>query len=203
MNRKTTSSVVGSLLVFVLALGNAFDSCLLADGNPQRPSSGGVVTHPFHVSVAEIEYNSKTKEFEIGIGFWAADMEKQLRETTAKPVDIEKLAKRTPEKLDKSLLGYVNEEFQILDGKGRQLKLKWVGHELDEREIWVYFTASSKSVATEAAAVSCLVNNELLFEISEQQVNFMNIKIGKERFNLASNLDNSRLRIAPSKSAKD
>jgi len=153
------------------------------------------------VSVAEIEYNSKAKIFEIGIGFWAADMENQLRETTAKHVDIEVLTKRSPDKLDKNLFDYVNEEFQIFDSKGRPLNLKWVGHELDEREIWVYFTASSKSVASEAAARSCIINNELLFDVSEQQVNFMNIKIGKERFNLASSFDSSQKKVAPAKSS--
>ncbi len=126
--------------------------------------------HPFHVSNAEIEYNSKTKSFEIALCMWAEDIEAHFRAATNKPFDLDKIKNR-----DQLLADYIDERFTIADANRKVGRLNWVGHELEKRKVWVYFEIKIDSPH------NYTIENRVLLDQHPQQVNLMQVRIGKSR----------------------
>ena len=46
--------------------------------------------HPYHVSLAEVNWNPKSQKFEVALCLWPADLEKALAQQTGRPIDLAK-----------------------------------------------------------------------------------------------------------------
>ena len=64
--------------------------------------------HPYHVSMAEINWNPKSQKFEIALCLWPADLEKALAQQTGRPIDLAK----EPD-VDKLMETYISKRFII------------------------------------------------------------------------------------------
>ena len=128
-------------------------------------------THPYHVSLAEIEFNQTTGNFEVALCVWPADLEKALSRQLGRPVDLD-----TIEDLDEKLAQYVSSCFQINNAKGEEAKIRWVGHEKDLKKAWLYF-----EVQTKQASSKWTLENRVFFELNEDQTNQVNLRIGSKR----------------------
>ena len=87
------------LLTFVcVTIGTIASSGVLAAEPP----------HPYHVSLAEVNWNPKSKKFEVALCLWPADLEKALAQQTGRPIDLAK----EPE-VDRLIEAYVAKHFMI------------------------------------------------------------------------------------------
>ena len=46
--------------------------------------------HPYHVSLAEVNWNSKSQKFEVALCLWPADLEQALTQQVGRPIDLAK-----------------------------------------------------------------------------------------------------------------
>ena len=104
----------------------------LASLNAQMLQAGP--RHPFHVTIAEAEYNEKSKSLEVALKVFPNDLEEALSRYTGKRFKLEKHAD-----LETLLKKYLREVFVVQLPGGKQVKLKWIGHELKIRQAWLYF----------------------------------------------------------------
>ncbi len=64
--------------------------------------------HPYHVSLAEVNWNAKSQNFEVALCLWPADLEKALTRQTGRPIDLEKEAN-----IDRLMEAYIAKRFTI------------------------------------------------------------------------------------------
>lgn len=90
---------LNSLLTFVCVMIGIFASGTVVAAEPP---------HPYHVSLAEVNWNPKSQKFEVALCLWPADLEKALARQTGRPVDLAK-----EPNVDRLLESYVSQRFII------------------------------------------------------------------------------------------
>ena len=135
-------------------------------------------SHPYHVSHAEVNWNANSGNFEVALCVWPADLEKALKGDTGKSVDLDKV-----EDLDQLLATYISKKFRITRAEGQDesnsdknvaKSLRWVGHERDLKKAWLYFEISG-----DKAVHQWKIENQVFFELNEDQLNHVDFKYGK------------------------
>ncbi len=135
-------------------------------------------SHPYHVSHAEVNWNANSGNFEVALCVWPADLEKALKGDTGKSVDLDKV-----EDLDQLLETYITKKFRITSSEGQNesnadknvaKSLRWVGHERDLKKAWLYFEISG-----DKAVHQWKIENQVFFELNEDQLNHVDFKYGK------------------------
>ena len=121
---------------------------------------------------------------------WPADLEKALAIKSDKPVDFDKLDWEERDELMKS---YVPSRFRMTSESDSAGSLRWVGHEVGQKAIWMYF-----EIEADAAPKTWAIENRILFECNEDQLNQHDIQIGDQRISIESTEDNAALKIASS-----
>lgn len=118
-------------------------------------------THPFHSTLAEMEWNSETGKFEVALSLWPVDVEEVLRrdEELLEKVGglIELDDEDQHELLDEALKAYVQSKLALFipqsvseasadDSTTRdsprneqEAKLSWLGFEVERDSVWCYF----------------------------------------------------------------
>ena len=142
-------------------------------------------SHPFFVTITEVEYNSKTKELGIATKFFPDDLEEALRKSTGKKYDIISGEKKST---GDAISGYFTRHVQVLiNGKPRQLS--FLGYEIEKEVVWVYYNS------TKVAGVKSIeVISSLMYDYKAEQTNIIHIKMDEKRQSFKLN--------APSQSAK-
>jgi hypothetical protein len=131
------------------------------------------VKHPYHVGSVEINYNSKSKTFEVTGRFFLDDLENGLgkKYNSAFHFNDEKYKA----KLNDALQKYCQEYFK-LKADNKFLKVNYVGYEEDQEAVNVFLESevvpSPKKIET---AVSFLYN------LFDDQINIVHIVIGGQR----------------------
>ncbi|WP_284464599.1 DUF6702 family protein [Chryseobacterium sp.] len=129
--------------------------------------------HPYHVGSVEINYNSKSKTFEVTGRFFLDDMENGLIKKYGGSFHFNDEKYKT--KLNESLQKYCQEYFK-LKADNKFLKVNYIGYEEDQESVNVFLesepVASPKKVET---AVSFLYN------LFDDQINIVHIIVNGER----------------------
>ena len=130
------------------------------------------LAHPFHLCSGEMEFNPKTKRWEVAMKMHPSDIETVLRKKTGKKIDV--AAKEgSPELVD-----YLSKHFQLVCAepakskpaennaaeKSEQQKLDFVGAEIERGWLWVYFEVP----APEGKGAITLTHSVLLDEVEKQ-----------------------------------
>ena len=131
-------------------------------------------SHPYHVSKAEVNWNTDSGNFEVALCVWPSDLEKALAAQAGKPVDLAKV-----EQLDELLTSYIKRKFRVrktaADGKPTDLAaIRWVGHEKNNKEAWLYF-----EVVGDKKQVDWTIENRVFFELNEDQLNQIQFTLGR------------------------
>ncbi len=98
--------------------------------------------HPFHASLAEVEWNAETGCLEVAVRVNPDDLETTLREAVGKRIVLERESEAS---LDHLLAQYVTDSFRVTPRNnsrrrpGEPIKPRWVGYELTTRYVWLYF----------------------------------------------------------------
>lgn len=142
-------------------------------------SSIAQASHPFHVSLSEIERNSTTGNFEVSLCIWPADLEKALSRMEDKSLDLDQV-----ENLDELISQYLNKTVQFTSADGTRAKIRFVGHEMDLQKGWLYF-----EVQTGKKAQAWNYRNQVFFELNDDQINHFNFKAPKQLISKACTVD--------------
>lgn len=81
---------------------------VIATGFAAGGAIGAEPPHPYHVSLAEVNWNAKSQKFEVALCLWPADLEKALAQQTGRPIDLEKEAN-----VDRLMEAYIAKRFTI------------------------------------------------------------------------------------------
>lgn len=130
-------------------------------------SAASLVGHPYHETLAEIEYNVETHALEVAVRFDPIALEHALSVAARKRI--------TPAREDyESLLeAYIDVRVMARAYGGELAELSWVGVEHDDRDTWVYF-----ELVFEGPADQIVFTNTLLVEINPYQVNTVLYRAG-------------------------
>lgn len=131
------------------------------------------VKHPYHVGSVEINYNSKSKSFEVTGRFFLDDLENALGKKYGNSFHFndEKYKARLNEALEK----YCAEYFK-LKADGKFLRLNYVGYEEDSESVNVFLESETLNTPKKVeAAVSFLYN------LFDDQINIVHMIVNGER----------------------
>lgn len=129
--------------------------------------------HPYHVGSVEINYNSKTKTFEISARLFLDDLETALNKKYNQSLRFG--SDKNKEAINKTLESYFSEYFK-LKNNNKFLKINFIGYEEDQEAVNIYLeseiTETPKKVET---AVS------LLYNLYDDQMNIVHIIVNGNR----------------------
>lgn len=162
-------------------------------------SSAGA-SHPYHVSVAELNWNSRSNAFEVAMCVWPADLEKAVSRQQGTPVDLD-----LQDNVDPLIEQYVQSRFSIChasDPKPVAGKFRWVGHQRDLKQAWLFFEISipsdGEAARSDKTSQGWVVENRIFFELNDDQMNHVQFSVdGKYRLSQSLSRLRQRLEIEP------
>ena len=129
--------------------------------------------HPYHVGSMEINYNSKSKTFEVTGRFFLDDLENGLSEKYGKPFHFNDGKYKT--QLNAALKNYCA-EYLKLKTNNQFLKVNYVGYEEDSESVNVFLESETVNNPKKVeAAVSFLYN------LFDDQINIVHIIVDGNR----------------------
>lgn len=129
--------------------------------------------HPYHVGSVEINYNSKSKTFEITGRFFLDDLENGLTKKYGKPFHFND--EKYKAQLNEALKNYSAEYFR-LKSDNKFLKVNYVGYEEDNESVNVFLESETLTSPKKVeAAVSFLYN------LFDDQINIVHIIVNGNR----------------------
>ena len=129
--------------------------------------------HPYHVGSVEINYNAKTKTFEISAKFFLDDLENSLNAKYNKTLHFGE--EKSKAGLDQALENYFAEYFK-LKSNNKFVKINYLGFEEDKESVNVYLESEATEMPKKVeTAVS------LLYSFFDDQMNIVHIIVNGER----------------------
>lgn len=135
--------------------------------------------HPFHVSVAEAQWNSEGSRLKVALRLHPRDLDAALSETTGLRVVLEK---ESDEKAKELLVAYLRDRIFLSasaadaslgepeDLAARRGRFHWVGLEQELRYVWVYF-----ELQRPATSEAVWLTNRVIFEAEPTQINTLQL----------------------------
>lgn len=144
-------------------------------------------SHPFFVSITEVEYSPKRKELGIATKFFPDDLEEALRKFNGKKYDVVSGEKKTT---GDAINAYFLEHFQVrINQKPRAIN--FLGYEIDKEVIWVYYNATKVSSVKDIEVISTL-----MYDYKEEQTNIIHIKMDEKRQSFKLNAPDQSARLS-------
>ncbi|WPO82239.1 DUF6702 family protein [Chryseobacterium sp. JJR-5R] len=129
--------------------------------------------HPYHVGSVEINYNPKSKTFEVTGRFFLDDLENGLNEKYGKSLHFNDPKFKAP--LQEVFKNYAAEYFK-LKSNNTFLKVNFIGYEEDHESVNIYLESEKiDSPKKVEAAVS------ILYNLFDDQMNIVHIIVNGER----------------------
>ncbi|UFH33624.1 hypothetical protein LNP04_07955 [Chryseobacterium sp. C-71] len=136
-------------------------------------SSFTKMIHPYHVGSVEINYNPKSRTFEVTGRFFLDDLENGLSKKYGKPFHFND--PKYKNQINEALKSYSSEYFK-LKSDNQFLKVNYVGYEEDSESVNVYLESEKvENPKKVEAAVSFLYN------LFDDQINLVHIIINGNR----------------------
>lgn len=140
-----------------------------------------ILSHPYFVSVTEVEYRSKEKELGISCKFYSDDLEEALKKYSKDNIDLHKGDKNKNQKI---ISEYIGQHMQITI-ENKSLQLRFIGFENDQEATWCYFEAEGISPFKNID-----IETDFLYETKKEQVNLVHVTIdGNRKSSKLSNPD--------------
>ena len=146
--------------------------------------STATAVHPFHVSVAEMEFDAETKKLEVALRVWPIDLEKVLRLKHQQAVDLDKT-----ENVDELIVAYLLASFLVQKGDGDPIQIEWVGKEIDAKHAWLYFEIPVDDPA------DLLITNRVCFEAVPDQENTILFRHDSRQLSLRFTHDRAKAKL--------
>jgi hypothetical protein len=157
--------------------------------------TSNVSAHPFHISIAEVEYNAKSARYEVSLKIHVSDLERAISATAERNVNIAK-----DQEADKLLTDYLNEHFfltstenlqdnkegnQHLKPGAEHSKVHFIGKEIEATWLWLYVeleyaepagTKSESTIARSEDLDNLLLVNTILLDVTDAQINTVSFR---------------------------
>ena len=143
---------------------------------PARAAAGGVraAAHKFYTSLAQVEYNDEDKSVQVSMRVFADDLEAALTRRAGRRVVLDRT-----EDVDRLVLAYLRDAFEIRNRAGETKALRWVGMELRAGVAWLYFEAEMPE-----GLAGARLRDHVLFELFAKQVNTVSVRFRGARTDL-------------------
>ena len=129
--------------------------------------------HNFAFGLSTIEHNERTGSLEIIHRLFLHDLEPALVTLTGRAIDA-----GSPGSFEAVLRQYVEDRFAMrIDGG--PTGAHWLGAEVDGDIVWIY-----QELPNPPAIASLSITNELLHDVRPEQLNQVNVKIGRTHLTL-------------------
>ena len=129
--------------------------------------------HPFHVSTTEINQNAADKTLEISCHIFTDDFESAITREFGSKTDF---SKESMKPLMDSLTRKYLLNHLSLRVNNRAVKLEYVGWERENEAVYVYLEVDGVSAISQVE-----VSNTILFNLFDDQMNIVHIKVNGER----------------------
>ena len=141
----------------------------------QATSASAGAAHPFHITIAEADYNKESGTLEVALRIYnPGDLEEALGLRAGERVNLE-----TTEGVDDLIAEYLDETLIVEDASGEKAAIEWVGKEVTVKTAWLYF-----EVPLPEGPEGSTFTNTLLFEVEPDQSNTMVFGRGDDRASL-------------------
>ena len=162
---------------FHLAMTIMVAAALATSASNAEPTTH--VAHPFHNSIAEMEWNKEAQAFEIALSLWPVDLEKvlgaskEIRSKIKKTINVDDPDQH--EILNSGIQQYVNAKLQA-EIDSMPFEMKWLGFEVEKETVWCYFEwklpqEAQKDLNLETKKLEIFISNQLFFELQDDQQN--------------------------------
>lgn len=130
--------------------------------------------HPIHATVTTIEYNAKTKAFELAVKIFADDLEEAVKRATGT-----QLLLGSPKEVKNSnalLEQFLHKNIRLEQGNTPLQQWKFIGKELEGEAVWCYVEIPANEITKRL-----MVQNTVLTDVYDDQTNLVNVQIGSTR----------------------
>lgn len=160
-------------------------SLLLTMSQPSRAAT----PHPFHISMAEVEYNAESEVLEVAFKVHAADLEQSLTLRAGQKVDIDQ------EEIGAAVEAFIDEYFYFLPADMAQKidtqsqsedgdsvadfprsTCKFVGKEFETTWVWLYFELELPDTEEPLAVVDAVFLDRI-----EKQINTVTFRLEAQK----------------------
>ena len=128
------------------------------------------LTHPYHVTIIQVDHSVKANRFEFTFKLFTDDMEAALKAQGTDKVNLGESNEHV--KTDQYLFNYIKNGFAIV-ADGAALELKWVGKEVVDDITWCYCESPNQK-----APKTVSIDVDLLTELLDDQKNIVHVKVG-------------------------
>src|SRR5436189_1663862 len=130
-------------------------------------------THPYYISVVEINHNATDKTLEISCKIFTNDFEATLEKNYKTKVDLV----NPPDKsaMDKLVNDYIKKHLSV-KADNKAANLSYVGFEKQDEAVYSYFQVDNVPTVKKID-----VTNSILHDFSEQQINIIHCTVGGKR----------------------
>ncbi len=118
------------------------------------------VAHPFHASLAEVDYRAECGCLEVALRVTPEDLEAALGRLDGRRLPLE-----APES-EARILAYLKSRFLVTPPGEKPLPIEWVGREVSYAQSWLYFKVTGVGEAFDLA-------DRILFDAESAQVNHL------------------------------
>jgi hypothetical protein len=127
------------------------------------------LSHPFYVSVTEINHNEKDKTLEVSFKMFLDDTEKTLKKQYNMPVELTN--PKDPKKAQEMMGNYIKKHFQ-LKVNGKPVELEFVGFEVEGASIWSYFQVNKINEVQKLD-----ITDNILYEVYDTQICILHAQV--------------------------
>jgi hypothetical protein len=122
-------------------------------------------THPFYLSVTEINYNPDSKRIELSVRMFTDDFENALRAQYKQSIDL--INPKDINQMNQFVREYIGKNLEII-ADGKPVPVKFLGYEKDQDVIWSYFESEELLKPGHYR-----ITNTLLYQHIESQSNII------------------------------
>jgi hypothetical protein len=130
-------------------------------------------THPFHMSVVEMNHNAQDKTLEISCKIFTDDFEKVLAKNYNTKADLTNPPNKPA--MDSLVKKYILNHLG-LNVNGKPVSLLYVGFETEKEASYVYVEVDNVNTVSKVD-----IYNNLMYDMFDDQVNIMHVIVGGKR----------------------
>ncbi len=130
-----------------------------------------LMTHEFHASVTQMQYNTKEQAFEISVRIFTDDFEKALSVASGSKVVLNTSPGGITDKNDSLIEKYIRTHFAYTSNQKQTKAIKYVGHETEADANWLYL-----EMPCSEPFKGGLLKQNVLMELFDDQVNMVNVQ---------------------------
>lgn len=129
--------------------------------------------HPYHVGSVEINYNNKSKSFEITGRFFIDDLENAVSEKSGKHLQFQN--KKTEKEMNEALKNYCLNALKIKANQ-KNINLNYLGYEEDKESVEIYMESSTTTPPKKVE-----VSTNFIYNLYDDQMNIIHIIVNGKR----------------------